>query len=538
MAQPVRITKRLATATACVLALTFLPPPAPALAADLAPGDILLADAYPFPVNGAAFVVDPITGDRTALTGTFDAGGNGRDIAYEGNGADSVLVLVSLLGSAAIVRVDPSTGTQTTVTSGPSIGFAGGIVVEADGMILVTTAGGIEGASGIVRVDPTTGAQTVLSAEGLFETPSGVALEADGSILVADANAFGGPGGIISVDPSTGAQTTVSAGGLFDQPFDVAVEADGNIVVADPVGFGGTGAIYRVDPTTGAQTLLATGGDLVDPVGIAVEASGAILVSDFSAFSNTVTDTGAIFRLDPVTGTPTVVSAGTEGNNALFNPIGIGLVPPNVAPTLAVGAGVCPDETDARAELSLAVADEDGQVDSLVVTATSSNQVLLPDAAIVVGGSGADRTLSISAVAKETGTAIVTVSVTDGFDTATTAITVVVGTAQADTIAGTAGPDVLFGMQGADTLSGDAGGDLLCGANGTDTILGGEGDDSLDGGHGNDVLSGGDGDDTLGGGDGDDVITGGAGADSFSGGRGVDSLADLDPTEGDTHDGT
>jgi NHL repeat len=67
----------------------------------------------------------------------------------------------------------------------------------------------------VIRVNPTTGAQATVSSGGSFVDPSGIAVEADGDILVADANAFGGGGGVIRVDPATGAQTTVSSGSSF-----------------------------------------------------------------------------------------------------------------------------------------------------------------------------------------------------------------------------------------------------------------------------------------------------------------------------------
>ena len=75
----------------------------------------------------------------------------------------------------------------------------------------------------MIRVDPATGAQTTVSSGGSFVNPLGIAVEADGDILVADADAFGGHGGAIRVDPATGAQTTVSAGGSFVSPVGIAV---------------------------------------------------------------------------------------------------------------------------------------------------------------------------------------------------------------------------------------------------------------------------------------------------------------------------
>ncbi len=51
---------------------------------------------------------------------------------------------------------------------------------------------------------------------------------------------------------------------------------------------------------------------------------------------------------------------------------------------------------------------------SLLVSATSSNQSLVPNSNLVIGGSGTNRTITATAAAGQTGTSLITVSVTDG----------------------------------------------------------------------------------------------------------------------------
>ena len=51
---------------------------------------------------------------------------------------------------------------------------------------------------------------------------------------------------------------------------------------------------------------------------------------------------------------------------------------------------------------------------SLQIAATSSNQTLVPNSNLVIGGSGTNRTLTITPAAGQTGASIITVSVTDG----------------------------------------------------------------------------------------------------------------------------
>jgi PKD repeat protein len=64
--------------------------------------------------------------------------------------------------------------------------------------------------------------------------------------------------------------------------------------------------------------------------------------------------------------------------------------------------------------VSFTVSDAETAAGALTVTATSSNQTVLPDANISLGGSGATRTITLTPVVGQAGTATVTVSVEDG----------------------------------------------------------------------------------------------------------------------------
>lgn len=223
-----------------------------------------------------------------------------------------------------------------------------------------------------------------------------------------------------------------------------------------------------------------------------------------------------------------------------------------VAPTISVAAGgMC---TSSGGTMNLTVAD----ASSVNLSGSSSNTTAVPNANIVFGGSGADRTVTITAVAGSTvRTATVTITASDGVNTASTTITVTVGTSGNNTtLNGTSGADLILGLGGNDKLSGLSGNDLLCGGSGNDTLDGGDDDDTLDGDSGNDTLNGGNGNDSLSGGDnndilngdagndsmsgdsGNDTLTGGANADFFSGGTGNDKNTDFNAGQGDTNDGT
>ena len=186
-------------------------------------------------------------------------------------------ILVADPGAGAVIRVDPASGAQTTVSSGGIFAFPLGIAVEADGNILV--ADFIAGA--VIRVDPATGAQTTVSSGGSFINATGIAVEADGNILVVDSAAVA----VIRVDPATGVQTTVSSGGAFANPFGIAVEADGNILVADRPS---VAVVIRVDPASGAQTLVSFGAPLANPNALAVVPAIGPVLSLFGACPGTV----------------------------------------------------------------------------------------------------------------------------------------------------------------------------------------------------------------------------------------------------------
>jgi VCBS repeat-containing protein len=264
----------------------------------------------------------------------------------------------------------------------------------------------------------------------------------------------------------------------------------------------------------------------------------------------------------------------------------------NDTPTVTVTAGGTCGSDDRSGTINLTVGDVDSAATSLALSASSSNSMLLPDGNIMFAGGGATRTVTVRTVSGRTGTAVVTITVSDGQATGTFQLTVRAGGKGGDTVTGDGGVDLIMGQGGNDTLSGADGNDLLCGGDGKDFLSGGVGDDTLfgaseddvlngddgidllDGGPGKDTLSGGAGDDTLigagqddvlngddgidllDGGDGkdtlsggagddtligaghDDRLTGGPGADRFSGGPGNDKATDYTVAEGDTTDGT
>lgn len=221
------------------------------------------------------------------------------------------------------------------------------------------------------------------------------------------------------------------------------------------------------------------------------------------------------------------VSDGT--NTSAPATVSINVTPVNDIPSMRfVNGGTCLTDTSGR--MNLAASDVEGPV---TVTATSANQALVRNSGIVIAGSGANRTISVTGVAGKTGRAVLTVTASDGTATVTRTLAVYIGTSGANTATGGGGTDMMLGGAGNDTLNGGGGIDLLCGMGGLDRLNGGDGNDTLVGGAGNDILVGGAGGDIMLGQAGNDKMTGGLGADVFDGGAGVDQATDYNPFQGD-----
>ncbi|MFN2374916.1 MAG: NHL repeat-containing protein [Candidatus Binatia bacterium] len=260
-------------------------------------------DAYLIGAASGAYVqrLAVATGGRCEIVSDLDTGtglpmGSPAKGALEAGGT----LVVSASSSDAVFRVDPVTGNRTVVSGlgvglGTALDFPYPITVEASGDILVA-----DNSNRIFRIDPASGDRTVLSSTSVgtgpdFITPRGLAVEASGDILVANFNGDS----IFRVDPATGDRTVVSdavtgAGDEFGGPWGVAVAANGDILIADA---GGT-SVLRVDPVSGDRTLISGpslgSGESIDTVtDIAELANGQLLVSDNG------TD---LLVVDPVTG--------------------------------------------------------------------------------------------------------------------------------------------------------------------------------------------------------------------------------------------
>ena len=94
------------------------------------------------------------------------------------------------------------------------------------------------------------------------------------------------------------------------------------------------------------------------------------------------------------------------------------------APTISTFTNVDIAHDTATAAISFTIGDPES--DTLTLSATSTNETLVPVGNIVFGGSGADRTVTVTPAAGVTGLSRITVLVTDGFNTVSNSFVITV----------------------------------------------------------------------------------------------------------------
>jgi hypothetical protein len=318
--------------------------------------------------GGEVLAIDLATGARTVVSdfGNLDQGPFGFDpvdIAI-GAGGDILVVDEDLNGNGALFRINPVDGSRTVLslfadpTQGPTAGQPWGVtLLEPDGDILVVTSnGGTGGRGALMSVDPDTGMRTMVSDFGdagegpIGSQPASVRLGLPDEALVVDYDTLSPVGGtatgmLYSVDLATGARIALSdfgdvaLGPTGRDPMDLAIESSGSVLVVD-TGTGGANArLFRVDPATGGRAVLS---DFANPAqgplgetprSVILEEPGTILVGDGSAGAGG--GAGALFRIDPTSGTRTLLSDfGNPSQGPVgARPFGLALRPDSVVQT-------------------------------------------------------------------------------------------------------------------------------------------------------------------------------------------------------------
>ncbi len=106
---------------------------------------------------------------------------------------------------------------------------------------------------------------------------------------------------------------------------------------------------------------------------------------------------------------------------------------PNTTPTITAINAQSTTQNTATSPIAFTIGDAETAVASLTLAGTSSNTTLVPNANIIFGGSGASRTVTVTPATNQTGSATITVTVSDGGLSANAAFTLTV-TSTAPTI--------------------------------------------------------------------------------------------------------
>jgi hypothetical protein len=302
-----------------------------------AAGDIFVADPFstPPPTGIAAVLrIDPTTGEQFTVSS-----GDKLDIAMYGlarEAAGSLIVSnAGLSATPSVIRVEPATGTQTEISTGADISQPQYVALEANGNILLAD----QGSKKVLRI-PTAGGAPTPVADG-FDTPRGIDVGPNGDIFVSD-SVLGGPK-VVKV--TNGAKSDFATGGDIGSVAAVQgleVGPNGDVYVAASNG-AGTGYVIRIKPD-GSQDKVGDAGLLKSPQDIAVAANGDLLVSDAEAFTN-----GGIIRINP--GTKEQAPVSQDGR--LADPRGIDIEPTSTAPPPPADTSITLTATAKRSQRAL-----------------------------------------------------------------------------------------------------------------------------------------------------------------------------------------
>ena len=180
------------------------------------------------------------------------------------------------------------------------------------------------------------------------------------------------------------------------------------------------------DVETAAGSLAVTGNSsntaLVPNSNIVFGGSGA---------SRTVTLTPAANQF----GTTTITLTVSDGDLIATTSFVLTVISVNDAPTISTVTNKSTNEDTATSPIAFTVGDVETAAGSLTVTGSSSNQTLIPNANVVLGGSGANRTVTLTPAINQFGTTTITLSVSDGsLITTTSFVLTVVSVNDAPTI--------------------------------------------------------------------------------------------------------
>ena len=348
---------------------------------------------------------------------TLAGSGTARSIqvhpAPNANGAATITVTVSD-GSATA----PTTFvlTVTPVNDAPTIAPITNASTPEDTVVDVpVTIGDIDTALASVTLSATSADQAVLPNASIAVLGSGAgrvlrltpAANTSGVVTVT-ATVQDGAGGQAQTS-FTLTVTAVNDAPTIDDLTDVTIPEDGT---TGPVAF----KVGDVDsPVAGLQvTVSSSNPALVPPSGLVLGGSGA---------NRTVTITPAANQHGTTTITLTVSDGASGPASDTFV---VTVTPVNDAPTITPLVAQTVNEDQTTPAQAFTVDDLDTPITALTLSVSSSNTTLVPVGNVIVGGTGASRTVTVTPAANQSGSATVMVTVSDGTASASASFTLTV----------------------------------------------------------------------------------------------------------------
>ncbi|MCU0772614.1 MAG: tandem-95 repeat protein [Verrucomicrobia bacterium] len=234
--------------------------------------------------------------------------------------------------------------------------------------------------------------------------------------------ANGSGSAVITVTVSDGALTanqqfTLTVAAVNDRPTVASIsnQTINEDAIAGPISF----TIGDSETAAGSLTVSATSGDAV-----LVPQSGLVLAG--SGTNRTLTVTPATNQFGPAQITVSV----SDGVLTATSQFTLTVTSVNDTPTLTSITNRAINEDTSTGPISFTVGDVETAADMLTLSGTSSNPTLVPNANITFGGSGAARSVTVTPAANQFGTAQVTVTVSDGSQSANRVFTLTVNSVE------------------------------------------------------------------------------------------------------------
>ncbi|MBK8726358.1 MAG: tandem-95 repeat protein [Holophagaceae bacterium] len=291
----------------------------------------------------------------------------------------------------------------------------------------------------LTKVQSATNTQTEYLGKHLFNLPASIS-DISGQSIEANQQAgpiaftVGGTGTLTVTATSSNPTLLLNTGILLTGTGTDTARTITATPVADQVGTATvTVTVTDGNASTATDTFLLTVTDPVSTVtGVTVSPLDPTVAGlSTTTFTATVTGTGSYSQAvnwsasggsinaagqwtAPNTAGPFTITATSVQNGAVSGSSSVSVTPINTNPTISDITNKTTVQDTAIVDIPFTVGDAETPAASLVPTASSSNTALIPNANLVLGGSGASRTLTVTPAAGQTGSATITVTVTDG----------------------------------------------------------------------------------------------------------------------------